>query len=354
MSLRPDQPAAPDHATPGAAMPTATPDLRPAPSANGSVRLPFAPVAADIGEADRIFAEALAEFRSPVAPLITHLKHYRGKRLRPALLLLTAKACGKVVPAHHTLAAAVEMIHTATLVHDDVLDEADTRRHHPTFNAEWGNKVSILLGDMLFTHAFHLTSTVDGRACQLIGAATNRVCGGELKQICHRGDLNLTEADYFAIVDGKTAALTEVCGRLGALYAGATEAAAERMGTYGRCLGIAFQIADDLLDLTGDPDKTGKTLGTDLAQGKLTLPLIHALNTLPPNAAADFRDLLRSADPDRREVADVLTKAGSLAYARRVAEDHSATARAALDGLPRSECRMILEQLTDWTVRREK
>lgn len=318
-------------------------------------RSAFAPIAADIAEADRLFAESLAGYRSPVAPLIQHLRHYRGKRLRPALLLLTAKACGGVNPHHHILAAAVEMIHTATLVHDDVLDEATTRRHIPTFNAEWGNKVSILLGDMLFTQAFHITSRVDRRACELIGGATNRVCGGELKQVCNRGNWHLSEADYFDILDGKTAALTAVCGRLGAVYAGASEDVADKMETYGRCVGLAFQIADDLLDLTGDETKAGKTLGTDLEEGKLTLPLIHALNTLPSTAADELRDLIRSDRPDkRRKVAEVLTRTGSLAYAKRTAEEFGRQARAALADLPPSECKHILEQLTDWSVKRER
>jgi len=214
-------------------MPSVLPSVDTETPPNGVPKLPsrlaFAPIAADIAEADHLFAEALAGYRSPVAPLIQHLKHYRGKRLRPALLLLTAKACGGITPHHHILAAAVEMIHTATLVHDDVLDDATTRRHVPTFNAEWGNKVSILLGDMLFTQAFHITSRVDRRACELIGEATNRVCGGELKQVCNRGNWHLSEADYFDILDGKTAALTAVCGRLGAVYAGASDAVAEKL-----------------------------------------------------------------------------------------------------------------------------
>src|SRR5688572_9736399 len=197
---------------------------------NGKVAarvLPFAPVAADLEAAEHVFAAALAGYRSPVAPLVEHLSHYRGKRLRPALLLVAARACGGVVPAHHTLAAAVEMIHTATLVHDDVLDEAGVRRHVRTVNAEWGNKVAVLFGDALFTHAFHLASLVDGRACRVIGEATNRVCAGELRQVCERGNLHLTEAEYFAVIDGKTAALTECCGRLGGLYAGVTPATSE-------------------------------------------------------------------------------------------------------------------------------
>ncbi len=313
----------------------------------------FGPVAAEVEEADRIFTGALAEYRSPVAPLVQHLKHYRGKRLRPALLLLAAKACGGITAAHHILAAAVEMIHTATLVHDDVLDEADVRRHTATVNAEWGNKVSILLGDMLFTHAFHLTSTVDGRACRIIGEATNRVCAGELRQICERGNWNLSEADYFAIIEGKTAALTECCGRLGALYAGAADAVAECLASYGRNLGLAFQIADDLLDLVGNPEIVGKTLGTDLAQQKLTLPLIHGLGRMSKPEAQRLRDSL-GAPEERRLVLAALERSGSLLYARRKAEEFSRAARGELESLPQSECRTILEALTDWSIRRMK
>ena len=315
----------------------------------------FAPIASDLELAERVFTATLAPYKAPVGGLVSHLRHYRGKRLRPALVLLTAKACGHVTPAHHTLAAVVEMIHTATLVHDDVLDDAATRRHVRTVNAEWGNKASILFGDMLFTHAFHLSSTVDGRACNLIGDATNRVCAGELKQVCERGNLHLTEADYFAILDGKTAALTEVSTRLGAVYAGATDEVADDLAAYGRNLGMAFQVADDLLDLTGDEAKAGKTLGTDLEQQKLTLPLIHALNKLPPADADAFRDFLRSDSPLKADrVLGVLRDTGALGYAKRRADEFARNAKAALQRLPKSDCRQILDQLPDWSVRRDK
>lgn len=321
----------------------------------GMKALAFSPVVSDIVEAERIFDRTLRPHNGPFGPLIDHLRHYRGKRLRPALLLLTAKACGKITPAHHTLAAAMEMIHTATLVHDDVLDEADMRRHVPTFNAGWGNKVSILLGDMLFTHAFHLTSTVDVRACQLTGEATNRVCAGELRQMTERGNLELTEADYFAIIDGKTAALTECCGRLGALYAGASEEVANRLAGFGRNLGLAFQIADDLLDLVGTEDAAGKTLGTDLAQQKLTLPVIHCLHRLPPPEAAKLRDAIRTGtDGLGLRVLHVLDKTQSVAYAKRRAEEFAKAAKHELECLPRSECRAILEGVAEWSIRREK
>src|ERR671936_780118 len=136
----------------------------------------YGPIAGDMEEVERILSETLETARPGVARLIGHLQHYRGKRLRPALLLLAARACGRVTPAHHLLGAVVEMVHTATLVHDDVLDSATVRRHASTINAGWGNQASILLGDWLFTHAFHLTATVDARACRLIGDATNRLC----------------------------------------------------------------------------------------------------------------------------------------------------------------------------------
>src|SRR5262245_50103421 len=256
------------------------PALHPAP--NGTLRgaALFAPIAADLAEVERVFSRKLDSHRGHVARLVAHLDHYNGKRLRPALLLLTARACGRVEPAHHVLGAVVEMIHTATLVHDDVLDDAQLRRHVRTVNAAWGNQASILLGDMLFSHAFHLASSVDEQACEIIGSSTNRVCEGELHQITERGNLELSEEDYLDIIDGKTAELTACCCRLGALYAGSDDNTVESMSNYGRYLGLAFQIGDDLLDLTGVEATTGKTLGTDLAQQKLTLPIIHTLQCL--------------------------------------------------------------------------
>jgi octaprenyl-diphosphate synthase len=222
-------------------------------------------------------------------------------------------------------------------------------------NAGWGNKVSILLGDMLFTHSFHLTSTVDGRACLITGEVTNRVCAGELRQVTERGNLELTEADYFTIIDGKTAALTECCGRLGALYAGASDEVAARLANYGRNLGLAFQIADDLLDLVGTEDAAGKTLGTDLEQQKLTLPVIHCLNRLAPAEAAKLRDAIRSGgDGLGLRVLAALEKTQSITYAKRRAEELARGARQELECVPRSECRAILEAVAEWSVRREK
>src|SRR4051812_12994475 len=312
---------------------------------------PLAFVAADLAEVDRLYDDAVLPFRARFGPIVQHLKHYRGKRLRPALVLLAGHASGTVTRAHHVLGAVVEMVHTATLVHDDVLDEADTRRHLPTVNAAWGSKTSLLLGDMLFSAAFRLCSTVDAQACAWIGDATNRVCAGELLQVTRAGDLELSEDDYFVIVAGKTGALTECCTRLGAHYAGASHDVVDRLADYGRDVGIAFQIADDVLDLGGDAFVAGKTLGTDVEQQKLTLPLIRALAELPGPEAERFRVAFRRGAV--AEVADVLSATGAVASAETEARRLASGARRALAELPPGPYRSALEQIADWAVARE-
>jgi octaprenyl-diphosphate synthase len=312
------------------------------------------PIAADLEEVERVLARSLRNRHARVAAVVDHVRHYRGKRLRPVLLLLAARACGRVTAAHHVLGAVVEMIHTATLVHDDVLDGARVRRRVATVNALWGTKTSVLLGDYLFTHAFHLASTVDAAACRMIGAATDRVCEGELCQVLQAGNLELSEAEYFDIIDGKTAELTACCCRLGAHYAGTTAEVIEALARFGRYVGQAFQIADDLLDLVGSEKTAGKSLGTDLEQGKLTLPLIHLLHAAPEPVAARARHLLTAADNHRRDtLRPCLEEAGSLEYARRRALDLAEQARRELACLAPSPCRAILETITDRVVHRD-
>lgn len=304
-------------------------------------------VAQEMAEAERIF-QAELDTRAPyVRDLIAHLAHYRGKRLRPALLLLTAKACGSIKPEHPMLAAVVEMIHTATLVHDDVLDSADLRRHVATINARWGISSSVLLGDMLFTHAFHLASkTGSALACQIIGEATNKVCEGELRQIGEQGNLRLTETDYFSIIGGKTAALTACCCQLGAIFSGATPVLIEALTAFGHHLGIAFQVADDVLDLTGSESIAGKSLGTDVLQKKLTLPLIHLLQQGDARSN-EARDILE--DPQSHSIPrlrQLLEQAESIQYAQHKAERHVRQAREILQMLPVSDARQMLDAMT--------
>jgi octaprenyl-diphosphate synthase len=309
----------------------------------------------DLAEVEGILVRTLKSRYERIATLVDHVRHYRGKRLRPALLLLAARACDRIVPAHHILGAVVEMIHTATLVHDDVLDGATVRRHIATVNADWGVPASILLGDYLFTHAFHLAATTGSAdACRLIGDATNRTCEGELCQGLQRGNLELTEAEYLDVIDGKTADLISCCCRLGALFSGAAAETVERLARYGRWLGLAFQVADDLLDLVGEERATGKSLGTDLEQQKMTLPLIRLLGSAPSPAAGRLRQLLAAPGNHKRDLLrPFLDDSDALDYATRRAHEFAGRARGELADLPPSPCRAVLEALTDQVVRRD-
>ena len=314
----------------------------------------YTPIAAELEEAERIFAAELGSRFGFVQQLVDHCADFRGKRLRPALLLLSGQACGALGPAHPVLAAVVEMIHTATLVHDDILDEAVIRRHAATVNAEWGNETAVLLGDYLFTHAFHLAASLEStRACRWIGHATNLVCEGEMQQVHNRGNFDLDEEAYFTIIRGKTAELTAVSCRLGAAYAGASEATVEALENYGRDLGVAFQIADDVLDIWGDERTTGKSLGTDLEKQKLTLPLIRLLTVAPSATAERVRSLLAEARPEgRRALRSDLEQSGALDYAWDRARQCAAGALARLDVLDESHAKSILRALGHHVVRR--
>jgi octaprenyl-diphosphate synthase len=314
----------------------------------------YAPIAAELVEAERIFQSELGSRFPFVQQLVDHCADFHGKRLRPALVLLSGKACGSISAAHSVLAAVVELIHTATLVHDDVLDEAVIRRHAATVNAEWGNETAVLLGDYFFTHAFHLAASLDStRACRWIGQATNKVCEGEMLQIHHRGNLDLSESDYFTIIEGKTAELTAVSCRLGASYAGAPEPAVAALDRFGRNLGIAFQIADDVLDIWGEERATGKSLGTDLEKQKLTLPVIHLLSEVEPDLATTIRGWLTDGDGLlRRKLRPHLERSGALDYACQRAKQHAMQASDALDCLADCDAKSVLRSLAHYVARR--
>lgn len=307
----------------------------------------------DLAEVERILAQAIRSSNPRIAALVDHVSCFRGKRLRPALLLLSGRASGEINPGHHTLGAVLELIHTATLVHDDILDEATVRRHVATVNAEWGVSSGLLLGDYLFTHAFHLAMSLnDTEACRILSVATNRTCEGELSQGLHRGNLELTEDEYLDIIDGKTATLISCCCRLGARHSGASAEVVEGLARYGRWLGLAFQIADDLLDLVGEEWSMGKSLGTDVEQKKLTLPLIRLLQVAGPAVAVQLRQLLASPGNHKRDqLRPFFAQSDALAYAQRRAQEYAANARE-LKILPPSSCRDALEVLTEKVVKR--
>jgi len=314
----------------------------------------YEPIREDLAKFEDLLRAELRSDYPPVDQLAQHGFRLGGKRLRPALLLLSAKAAGGVKHDHLVLAVVVEMIHTATLVHDDVLDAALLRRHLETVNARWGGQASVLLGDFLFTHAFYLASTLSSTfACQTIGRATNIVCEGELRQIASCGNLALSEQEYLGVIEAKTAELCACCCQLGAHYAEADVEVEAALARYGRGLGIAFQIVDDLLDLVGDEATTGKSLGTDLEQQKLTLPLIRLLSQLDEGRRRDAVRLLQGPDSLRREtLAGWLQDGDALTYSRNVAAEFAQQARAELDCLAPSAAKSVLCKLTEFVVER--
>jgi octaprenyl-diphosphate synthase len=319
------------------------------------VRHLFAPILPDLQRVEGVLAQ---ELRNRSSAFVDELLQYGGKlggkRLRPALLMLSAQATGRIVPEHDTLAAVIEMIHTATLVHDDVLDEAEIRRHLATVNARWNNETSVLLGDYLFSHAFYLAATLDTTyACQRIGRSTNIVCEGELRQVGNRGNHGLTEAEYNAIINGKTAELCACACHLGAYYANQPPKHVEAMEQYGRSLGMAFQIADDLLDLLGDESTTGKTLGSDIQKQKPTLPLIRCYDLASESERMDLVALLETPDESTRGSLQAwFDRYGAVEYARQTAHRFAEDARRQLDGLPDSVAKSTLRDLTDFVVGR--
>jgi len=321
---------------------------------SGNLEALYAPVAQDLARVEEVLGKQL---RSP-HPFVNELVRYGlrlgGKRLRPALLLLAARATGAVAEPHVILGAVVEMIHTATLVHDDILDEATLRRHARTINDRWDNETSVLFGDYLFTHAFYLASTLgDTFACRAIGKATNVVCDGELQQTQSSGDLEVTEQHYLQMIGAKTAALCACCCQLGARYAGADRSTEDALCEFGRLLGLAFQIADDILDLSGDESMTGKSLGTDLSKQKATLPVIHALRVAAPDTRRELVACLTgNRAGDRVRLLPWLERLGSIQYAYAMARRYADEARARLGPLPLNPARENLMRLAHFVIDR--
>jgi octaprenyl-diphosphate synthase len=287
--------------------------------------------------------------------VLNHGTQLGGKRLRPAMLLLFGKASGQLTEQHRVIATVVEMVHTATLVHDDVLDQADTRRHVPTVNAKWNEHTSILLGDYLFSQAYRLAATTSCTiACEKIGEAARLVCEGELRQVLCRDALDLDEATYVSIVAAKTGELCRVACELGTILSGASTEISAAASTFGNSLGIAFQIADDYLDLWGDQKTVGKTLGTDLEQGKMTLPLIRLLQTSNPTSQKAIRSILGGPSSERLErITPFLDASDAKDYTMECARRHYDTAVKSLACIPESEAKQSLLAIAKFSVSRE-
>jgi octaprenyl-diphosphate synthase len=314
----------------------------------------YEPILDDLGRVERLLRDTLASDSDFIAELVKRVQLYGGKRMRPAMLLLSAQACGAVTFDHVKLAACVELIHVATLVHDDVLDDADKRRHVATVNAEWGNEASLLLGDFLFTHAFQLASAVGSMdACRMLGRSTNRLCAGELHQVSRRGRFDLSEAEYLEVLTGKTAELFACACGLGARYAGAPPAWETALTEYGRNLGVAFQIADDVIDLLGEEAVAGKPVGSDLRKQKMTLPLIRLRDAGDTTTLERLR--ARFDDPETSSgepIADLLHGGDALEYTHRRGLEFLQTAADSLTLMPESAARNSLLRLKDFALSR--
>ncbi|EDY20136.1 Polyprenyl synthetase [Chthoniobacter flavus Ellin428] len=243
-----------------------------------ALKVPFELINAQLYSVEERIRQQARAFDPAVEGYVAYAVESHGKRLRPALALLAGGATGNICPSHLDLAVILELIHAATLVHDDILDGADKRRGQPTANAKWGNAISVLLGDCLFAHALKLsTSFPNGEISRRIAHAASEVCSGEIIQTQRRFDLKLSVPDYYKIIEMKTAALFAAACELGALINEAAPEVIDALRIFGLQLGTAYQIYDDVLDLAGDEAKAGKTLGSDLRKGKLTLPILHLL-----------------------------------------------------------------------------
>ena len=321
----------------------------------------FPIITSDLAEVDRVIKQRLD---SPVV-LISTIADYiigaGGKRLRPVLLLLFARALGygrnevEKSSAHHwLLAAVVEFIHTATLLHDDIVDESTMRRGRPTANAEFGNAAAVLVGDFLYSRAFQMMVEVDQMKIQRILAdSTNTIAEGEVLQLLNCRDPDVDEAAYLRVIRYKTAKLFESAAQIGAVLCGADSETETAAATYGRHLGTAFQLVDDVLDYSGATEELGKNIGDDLREGKATLPLIRVMQAGSPADREIVRDAIREGNTDRfDEIHAAILRHDALGYARALAEQEASRAREALAVLPPSQHRDALLYLTTYSVSR--
>lgn len=311
-------------------------------------------VASDMGGVN---THIRAQLHSDVA-LIEQMGEYivnsGGKRLRPVLAILSARACQYEGEKHHLTAAIIEFIHTATLLHDDVVDASNLRRGKETANSIWGNEASVLVGDFIFSRSFEMMVQVgDMRVMEVLATASNTIAEGEVLQLLNCNEPDTTEQQYMEVIRCKTAKLFEAAARLGPVLAAKSVQIEAAMAAYGMHLGTAFQLIDDVLDYRADSDTMGKNVGDDLAEGKPTLPIIYALNNGNAAQVKELRDVIKNGDRERlQQVMEIILDTKALDYAQQVALQESENAKQSLECLVGGEYKTALTSLVEFCVSR--
>jgi octaprenyl-diphosphate synthase len=310
--------------------------------------------AADMAEVDRLIRASLDSDVVLIRQIAEYIIGSGGKRLRPMLVVLAARACGYKGPHHVALAAIIEFIHTATLLHDDVVDESELRRGKQSAHAVWGNAASVLVGDFLYSRSFQMMVGVGSmKVMKVLSDATNTIAEGEVEQLLNMHDPEVSEARYFSVIEKKTAKLFEAACQLGAVLSGETRFE-DDLAQFGRELGAAFQVADDVLDYTADAETLGKNIGDDLAEGKPTLPLILCRESLAPERRDTIDETIREGGLERiGDIVELIRDSGALDASRRKAERRANAARDALGALPASRWKDAMVALADYSVSRD-
>jgi len=308
----------------------------------------------EMSAVDRLIRESLDSNVVLIRQISEYIIGSGGKRLRPMLVLLAAHACGYRGHDHITTAAIIEFIHTATLLHDDVVDESDLRRGKESAHAVWGNAASVLVGDFLYSRSFQMMVTINSmRVMEVLSNATNTIAEGEVEQLLNLHDPEVSEERYFSVIEKKTAKLFEAACQLGAVLAG-KPGLEEPMAVFGRELGAAFQVADDVLDYTANADTLGKNIGDDLAEGKPTLPLILSRKNLGAEHQSLIDDTIRGGGIDRMEqIVELIRSSGALDESMDVARSRSDAAKQALSALPESKWKNAMIDLASYSVSRQ-
>jgi len=303
------------------------------------------------------YKTVLHSSNSLVDKVTRYVLRQQGKQIRPTLVILAAKACGGVHDVTYRGAIMVELLHSATLIHDDVVDGAEMRRGIPSINALWKNKISVLIGDYLLSKGLlYSLENKDYRSLHLVSEAVRRMSEGEILQIQKTRSLDITEEDYLSVIADKTGSLIATSCAIGAATATDSEERIASLKSYGEFLGLAFQIRDDLLDYTGDSKKTGKQLGIDIKDRKITLPLIHALRQSDKSEQNRIKTILKSSrkrSVRTAEVIDFVTRKGGLEYSATVAEGFADKALSSIARFPESEAKRSLQLLVDFVMKRQ-